>query len=235
MIRLADVVEDIVRGTPFLLFGLQQRLFNLTQIARYVQPHIRVRAKKDVRISAIVMALSRLQRTIGESHRTREQYRIRNIAIHTGLATATFVKSADVQRGVHRFLREVEKHAGFVTLSEGTAEVTLIYENAHRPLLRQSLPQRPKYTHVNLSSLGISFHEKYNDVPGFIYIILQQMMLQHINIVEIASTYTELVLIIDEKDTETGFDTLYELFRPEAERSSKNDRSPSRNSRGILQ
>jgi len=218
MIRLADVIGDIVRGAPLLLFGLQHRLFNLTQLARYIQPHVRVRAKKDVQVSAIVMALSRFQRDVRKTHVEREQYRIRNIAVHTGLATATFVKTTDVQRDVHQFLREVEKHGGFVTLSEGTSEVTVIYENRHRPLFRQSLRFRPKYTHTRLSSLGISFHEKYNDVPGFIYIILQQMMLQHINIVEIASTYTELVLIIDEKDAKTAFATLYELFRAEGPR-----------------
>ena len=46
----------------------------------------------------------------------------------------------------------------------------------------------------------------------FLYYILQQTTLQNINIIEISSTFTEIVLYVEEQDTKLTFDTVYESF-----------------------
>jgi hypothetical protein len=215
MIRIADVVDDLVRKMPLLQTGLQHRLFNLTQLARFIRPHVQVRARKEMKESALVMALSRLQRRMSKTDLEPGRYRIKNITVHTGLATATYTKTRDTHRAVHSFVSQVEKRHGYITLSEGHTEITVIYQTAYEPLLAKTITQRPIFTHTNLASLSISFDEQYTKMPGFIYIILQQMILQHINIIEISSTYTELVLLIDDRETKVGFDTLYALFGSE--------------------
>jgi hypothetical protein len=212
MIRLGDVIAEMVKETPLLQFGIEHKLFNLTQIARYLKPHIEVRTKKSVQISAIVMALSRYQHQSGRKNLKRESYRIKNITVHTGLATTTFTKNEEAHRSIHQFVSAVEKRHGYITLSEGNAEITVIYESVYEQLLKKYVTERPIYGHIRLASLGISFEERYAEIPGFIYIVLQQLMLQHINIIEIISTYTELVLLIDESETKVGFETLYTLF-----------------------
>jgi aspartokinase len=42
--------------------------------------------------------------------------------------------------------------------------------------------------------------------------VLQQVAVQGINVVEIASTATELILYLDQKDVRLAFDTLYQRF-----------------------
>ncbi|MEI8230582.1 MAG: hypothetical protein WCG83_05630 [Candidatus Peregrinibacteria bacterium] len=212
MLSIGKVTADLISGNPMLQFGMQGEVFNLTQLARFLQPYIEVRAKKELQISGIVMALSRLQRQMKKSQTRSQDYHIQNMNIQTGLSTATYSNSAETRRCIHSFIAALQRRHGSVTFSEGTSEITIVYPQDQETLLKRLIPHHKKFVHPHISALRISFDERYITVPGFIYIILQQMLLQHINIVEVASTYTELTLFIDAQDTKIGFDTLYALF-----------------------
>ena len=69
---------------------------------------------------------------------------------------------------------------------------------------------RGLYDHV--SAVTVQFAKSYVDVPGMLYMLLQRVTLQNINLIEIASTYTEIMMFIDEADTRTIFDTLFQSF-----------------------
>ena len=45
-----------------------------------------------------------------------------------------------------------------------------------------------------------------------LYMLLQRVTLQNVNLIEIISTYTEIVFYVDERDTQTVFDTLFQSF-----------------------
>ena len=45
-----------------------------------------------------------------------------------------------------------------------------------------------------------------------LYMLLQRVALQNVNLIEITSTYTEIVFYIDQRDTQTVFDTFFESF-----------------------
>ena len=212
MIKLSEVVPAIVSGDPFLQYGLQYRLFNLTKLASHLRPMVEERAKKTDRASAILMALSRLQRSMKKISKGPGDFRVSNIAVHTGLGTFAFDKSEDVLRRVHRLHTEVLRKNGYITITEGTAEVTVIMDTAYASLIRKLLRRSAKSENTRVSALGIHFPARYAEVPGFLCIILQQIMLQGINVVEVASTFTEFVLYIDEANTKLAFDTIYHLF-----------------------
>jgi hypothetical protein len=64
----------------------------------------------------------------------------------------------------------------------------------------------------NIASVGVKFHEKFIEVPGLLYMILQVVTMQHINIVELASTATEFIIYIDQKDIYLAFDAILSKF-----------------------
>lgn len=79
-------------------------------------------------------------------------------------------------------------------------------------LARTLIDQKLRFIHHAVSSIGVTFDEEYLTIPGFIYIILQQMMPLNINIIEVSSTCTELVLYIDEKDMKIAYEALEASF-----------------------
>ncbi len=214
MLRVSDALQEIVEGEPLLQFGLQHGLLNLSQVAAYIRPHIEVRTKKPLTQSAIVMSLSRLQREIRKRTPARQSYYIDQLTIQTHLCTYTFAKQKDVHRGAQKLYERVRKRNGYMTLSEGTAEITIIVDRTFQTDIASLISATPTYRHDTIASVGIQFDELFTrEVPGFLYIILQQLMLQGINLIELSSTFTGLNLYLDEKDTKLAFETLYALFK----------------------
>ena len=81
MLKIADITRDIIANNPLLQFGLYRDLYNVTQLAREITPQVKARTKKDVKLSAIVMALSRLQKEMTAQRICPEVFRIENLTI----------------------------------------------------------------------------------------------------------------------------------------------------------
>ena len=65
----------------------------------------------------------------------------------------------------------------------------------------------------SIGSLSVRFDESYLKTPGFIYLVLQQLYFQNLNVVELTSTATELIIYLSEDEVQLAFDTLYSRFR----------------------
>lgn len=75
------------------------------------------------------------------------------------------------------------------------------------------MQEKPLFQNHAVASIGISFSEDYIQIPGFIAAVLLQLTVQQINLIEIASTFTELTLYVDQENTKLAFDTLEHLFK----------------------
>lgn len=213
MLKLSTVIPDIVSGQPFLQFGLELRLLNLARLAKVLRPFVEIRAKKPVTESSIHMALSRLQRSLAKGRSRRQEYEIERMTVHTGLMTSSYQKSEEMLRRIHQLHTAIQRRRGYITFSESSNEVTVITEASLGALVRKYLGSSAKYTNRNIVALAIHFHPRFAQIPGFLAVLLQQIMLQSINVIEVASTFTEFVLYIDEKNAKLAFDTLYQLFK----------------------
>lgn len=220
MIKIADALRDTVRGNPLLQFGLQNRLLNLRGTARYLLPLISARTRKQITIAALTMALSRMQQSEGKSPHRRSAYHFDRIHLHTGLATFTFGKSKETHDSVQRLYALVQRDGGYITVAEGTSQITLIIDDAHAAKITQLFRQKPQYAHAHIASVGIVFDERYLHIPGLIFVVLQQLMLLNINIIEVSSTFTELSIYVNERDVKLAFEALESLFLHESKKMS---------------
>ncbi len=213
MIKITDALETILSNSHELSFGFHHNLFNLTQLARFLKPSVAAKTKKEISESALLMALSRLQRKRGPLTRKKaEQYQVERVTLHTGLYLATYAKSHENHAAVATLYKRLQRDGEYMAISEGTSEITIIIEQ-HRVLeTRQLIPQKPIVERRGAVSLGIRFHKKYLNVPGFIHRILQSLSLQNINVLEISSTATELAVYIDEGDKHLALDTILSSF-----------------------
>ena len=213
MKKVSDAVRDVISSNPLLQFGLNYRLMNLTQLARYIEPLIEARTKKDIGVSAITMALSRQQNDLALAAPKREDFLIKDIAVHTQLVTYTFEKTAETHRGLQKVTNAIQERGDYITIAEGIRELTVIIDENYTPLLKKHLQETPLFMHEKVSAISIVFDPKYSAIPGMLYILMQQLLLQNINLIEISSTYTSFVLYVDEVDTQLAFDSLYNLFK----------------------
>ncbi len=212
MISIADALQDIVRGNPLLAFGFRHGLFNLTKLAAFLKPAVAARTKKEVQESAITMALSRLKRDDAAKVPNVERFVVDNVTIHSGLSARSYRRSPSLQQRLTAFSRQVQAQNDFCSLTQGIHELTLIFDSRHQEALDRAVRTAPRYRHESLASITVQFDARYVAVPGMLYLLLQQVTLQNVNLVEISSTYTEIMLFVSESDARLVFDTLFERF-----------------------
>jgi aspartokinase len=217
MIRLSDTLKKIVSHNPLLLFGLGHRLLNLSQTAQFIQPVVKSRAKKEVKPTAILMGLSRLQKNLGKAPHRLEVFRFEKITVHSDLCSLSYPRHPDLQGKINRFLQLVEKRQGYINVTEGLHEATLLFDQDSLADAKRIIGEHPKNAYFGIASLGVKYHERYNQIPGMLYQIIQQLAFQSINLLEIASTHTEFIFYVKQEEVHLAFDTLYNSFGGHAE------------------
>ncbi len=179
---------------------------------------VEARTAKEVAEPSLVMALSRMARSSKKSLSRKipiiGRFEVENVSVRSGLSTLTLHRSADTHRATQSIYSKLIRKDSYFTLSEGTSEITLIFERSELTTVLSALPsgERPKLRRDNIAALGVRFHARYIEIPGLLQRILQQISLQGINIAELASTATELVVYIAETDVRRGLDTLLRAF-----------------------
>lgn len=138
--------------------------------------------------------------------------RLLNISVRSDLCSMTFYRTPQVFTKLQELYGDIYKKNGFIAINQGTNEITLIADASAVTTIKEVIKNTPKYVRANLVALEMQFDEKYTDIPGLIYHVIQCITLQAINISEISSTYTSLIIFIDQKDTKIAFDTLYKSF-----------------------
>ncbi len=211
---IRSAILEVLNSSSELQFGFHSRLFNLTALANFIWPMLEAKTRKEVKTSSIVMALSRILRESKRrpTNQIQERFVIENISVQSGLIVITLNRTAENHRAAEIIYSRLRKKDSYFTMSEGSSEIALIFQGSYRELVLGLLPQRPKLIREKVASLSLRFHPKYIEVPGLLYKILQQISLQGINLVELASTATEFILYINEADVRNGFDTLLKGF-----------------------
>jgi len=213
MRKIADAIETIVEGNPALAFGIHHRLLNLTKLARFLLRSVEAHTRKEVSDSAVLMSLSRLQRKWSKSRPQKTDALVLDkVSIVSGLCSVTLAKTQTTHRELNRVFTAVQEQNGFITITEGLREVTVIVEEENFGRLRKALSSRPKIVHRSVASVGMTFSERYLSVKGVLHQILEQIALQNINVLEVASTATEFYIYVEEKDVEVAFAAIFHRF-----------------------
>lgn len=209
MLNISEAINEIVNKNSTLLWGLSNRLFNLSQLSRFIRPLIESRTRKTVQPTAILMNLSRLQRRISKISPQKKQFKIENITTRSNLTILTFEKNIFIKKKLNEFYKILDSKNEYICITEGTSEITLVVSAKSRQLFRNI---EPKKEYNNISAIGLRFPEKYVNIPGFVYTIIQELALQNINIIEISSTYTELIVYVIKENTRLTFNTIFDQF-----------------------
>lgn len=213
MLKILTALDIIIKDNRFLQAGLADRLFNLSQLARYLQPVVEARLKKDVKASAITMNLSRMQQEMEKTSSFRSSFRIEKLTVQAHLFAVTFPNIGPVRQAVQKFQRHVYKEGGFISVTQSSREITMITGQSFLEEMSSYISNKPISLETNITGIGVQFAPDYSQQPGFLHAVLQRVALQNINVVEVFSTYSEFSLFFAHEDSKLALDTLFSSFQ----------------------
>ena len=212
MVTVPEVVEEIIRRSPFLEEGLSQGIVNLSSLARQIQPEIRQRLFKDIQEGAIVMALKRYSQD-SKTKKTalpKVMKAITDISVRSNLAEFTFTNSETLISKQRQLLDVIHgRNNTFFTFTQGVYETSLFISlNIQDEVEKIFSGEVMKNKALGLSAITLILPQEAMYTPGVYYSILKSLAWEGINFVEVVSSFTELTILLEDKDVDHAFSVL---------------------------
>ena len=204
---VAGYVREIIDESEVALDALREGILNLSAYAKSIRVEVGRRSKREVSVGTIVVALCRYEIDVKKSPPICPKVAIESISTRSALAEISFVKSPE-NRKCLRAIQENKKlaEADVLTIVSGIREISLIVPASLKmEVLRAFKHDKPTLVLEQLASITVRFSPKYLNKPNTTFAMLRPLALKRINIVEVVSTYTELTVIVAEKDLQAAF------------------------------
>jgi len=210
MITIPQVVEEIIQRQPFLIDMINDGLINHSSLARKIKPEIEEKLYKTVQLGAVVMALKRLKKNLKTKLIIKLPFSNPDILVRSNLMEITVpTKTLNKVKYISRLHSIANEDNLFFAITEGVVETTIITSrDLKKELLKVIDVDNVIAQYQQLSAITIKLNKETVTTPGAYYQILKILAWENINVIEIVSTYTEVTIILDDKDVDRAFSVL---------------------------
>lgn len=212
MIKISEVLIEILNSNPYLDYGLFHGLFAVSKVAEMIKPAVETRTKKKVSQKSLEMALLRFKQSQKSLKLNTEypDFKLEKISVTNGLIVETFEKNANTHKTLQKFYELIANKNGFYTTTESLEQITIVYEEKYKIELQKMTSIKPKSSYTKTCALYAQFGAEYLEFPGMLHHILHTLLTQGINMLEVASTWTSFVIFLKEEDVKLAFNTLHD-------------------------
>lgn len=216
MIKIAEVVEDLVRKSPFLVESLEEGLINVSALARKLQPEVETALGKSVKTGAIIMAVNRLPAGgfTYEQHALQSFFsKLSDLNVRTDLIDYTFRNTDTLPNKQARLLGDIEDRPNlFYSVSRGVTETTiLVTSSLEREVEQIFAAEKILSKEINLSAITLLLPIENRSLYGVYYYILKDLAWRGINLIELISTSNEFTFIVRNEDLDRAFSVVTAL------------------------
>lgn len=216
MITASELVEGIVRKSPYLEEALSLGIINLSALARLIKPEIEKELMKNVQEGAIIMGLKRLSCKIKKTHQKQRSlfHAPPDLMVRSNLLEITISNSESLLLKQKKLLDQIKLRQNyFITFTQGVYETTVIVSsNLEEKILEIFEGEKVISKFKNLSSITIQLPEGAALVPGIYSFLLRALAWEGINLIEVVSTFNEFTIIVQNKNVNRAFSILKKLF-----------------------
>ena len=216
MKTIQEAVENTIRKTPFIEEALNEKLINVSSLARSILPEVSKLLKKEIKAGAVMMAINR----ISPANELRIRKNIRKFTFSLGdfivrsdLSDYTYKNTKSLLKEIARILRKAaDNNDSFITVSQGIFETNIVVSESMRPYIEEFfIEERQIHNVKNLASITIKLPKGNIEQSGFYYFILKQLAWADISLQEVISTTNEMTIVVKEKNINQTFSILMDM------------------------
>ncbi len=216
MKTIQEAVESTIRKTPFIEEALNEKLINVSSLARIILPEVSRILKKEVKVGAVMMAINRLS----PASELRIRKNIKKIAINLGdfivrsdLCDFTFKNTSTLLKEIAKILtKSADDKDAFLTISQGIFETNIVASKTLQSQIESIFKHETLINCVlDLASITIKLPKENLEQSGIYYFILKQLAWSDIPLQEVISTTHEMTIVVKEKDINQTFAILMDL------------------------
>lgn len=210
MIKIAEIVEEILIRDDIAFAAAQSGWLNLSSYARNIKTDVEERLLKPVQTGSIVTALSRLIEDLPKATTTLAKRPVQSLIVHSSLEGMTYERHEHLSEEIRKLYHTIKTtNKTYLTVTQGLNEITIIAEARVAQQFRKRLGSYPTiYDKNNLIGITVKFDLGHLEIPNLIFALTRRLSYKNINIIEIVSTATELTYILEKKDLAIALEQL---------------------------
>ena len=132
---------------------------------------------------------------------------IRNITTKLPVTEIAFNKTPGTLATLEILFKSIKASGNdFFLMTLATEEITIVCSDTLVGKVEKAFKEKPKMKQSGLTAVGLSFDEKYYDIPNVTFSLIRKIALREINIAETVSSYKEVVFICNQKDLNSVLD-----------------------------
>ena len=214
MVTIMHLVKKMVKDRPFIEEALAKGIINYGALADELKPEIEDAMEKEVKHSAVMMALRRVAENLEKTKMAKVQFdKHTDITLKSNLFEITVRKSPTIFDHMQKLYTIVDFERGdSLTITQGQHEVTIISNKKYKEKFEKVFEKEKTIKTIEgLGSLSMNIPIDASEQFGLFYVVTRALSWENITIVELVSTLREMTLILHEKDTTKAFDIMQRL------------------------
>jgi len=216
MKTIQEAVERTIRKTPFIEEALNEKLINVSSLARVILPEVSKLLQKEVKVGAVMMAINRL--SPASELRIRKNIRkftlsLGDFIVRSDLSDYTFKNTNSLLKEIARILTKAsESNDYFITVSQGIFETNIVISENLQAYVEEFFREEQLISNVSqLASITIKLPKENLEQSGIYYFILKQLAWADISLQEVISTTNEMTIVVKEQDINQTFAILMDM------------------------
>jgi hypothetical protein len=209
MVTVSHVVKDIINRQIFLQEAINNEIVSYNKLARYLKPKIEDELQKEVKTSAIVMALRRhAEKTKKLLVEPKFSYYIGTIK--TDICYVILEESSNLLPKIQTLYPIIDfRKGGILNIIQGNFEIAIITNRKYKDKLLNVLDGEKVVESVDgLVSISLTYSKEFLFTPGVLYDVVRFLTWENINVISIILTSTEMSIIINQKNLMRCYKTL---------------------------
>ena len=208
-------VRDIVDRTPFLRDVLRKGFLNYTNFAQDIMAEVSLACDKDVKESAIIMALRRYASELEKIDKLDTSSAIQyTIVMHTNIVYLDYAKTPELVQQIGNIYKLVAQGGvnDFLNVIVGSSTVTIaISEKLLVHLEKITQTSTLLFRADDMVALSMVWGSEQIQKPGIVYESARRLAWNSINVLGIFSTIAELSFVIKRVDSFEAYRVLQDL------------------------
>jgi len=210
MLKIQPSVEEIAYADEEALTALALDYMNLSAYAKRIHKLVEKATKKPVKLTGIVVALSRLHKKVGKAHPLIQDIKINTITTKSPVCELVFEKTPQILARLSSLYEKTKTTADdFLAMTLSTSEVTVICSDKLKQAVLKHFSIKPALIQEGLATIGLSLDPKYYPMPNITFSLIRRIARERIPLAETITTHTEIIFVFAEKNLAK----IVELFR----------------------
>lgn len=207
MITVKEIIEEIIQSNDFVEDGLYNNYLNLTSFWEYIKPIIEQKIQKEISVSSIKMTLSRISKDL-QKHKEIKVIKKSNFFIKKWICILTVSKTQENLWKIENIYKEnIDFVDNYFSVVNWSKEINIIYsESIENIIWKIFLNSTNKI--LWLWAIWIYLDDKMLETKWMFYSLTKKLYFNWVNILEITSTYKEIVFFVRENDLKKAIDSL---------------------------